>query len=48
MVTNIANCYNTFKKDICFKHENIEQVGVAVTLQACDPGALIILRFFFL
>lgn len=50
MLTNITISYNTFEKDICFKRGSIERVGVAVTLQACDwkvPGALVILRFFF-
>jgi hypothetical protein len=32
MLTNITNSYDTFEKDVCFKHENIEWVGVAVTL----------------
>jgi hypothetical protein len=32
MLTNITNSYNTFEKDVSFKRENIERVGVAVTL----------------
>jgi len=33
MVTNITNSYNNFEKDIRFRCENIEQVGVAVNFR---------------
>jgi len=32
LLTNVTNSYKTFKKDVCFKRENIKPVGVAVTL----------------
>jgi hypothetical protein len=32
MLINITNFYNGFEKDVCFKCENIERVGVAVML----------------
>jgi hypothetical protein len=32
LLTSVTISYKTFKKDVCFKRENIKPVGVAVTL----------------